>query len=187
MIICDILKENKMLKITVCLCFSLCFSFKAFAVDGYKNLKFGMSPDDVEKSHLCSWIDSYTDIPDVTGKECDDFSFVSDTTDMNLFFIENKLSRVVIFTEPLKAKGVIKSLVEQYGKPTNNSSSAEEWKLLDTTPNSFATAYFDKNTVFVKITTDALMNQSALIYYTIPDYDTQMIKAQLAIISNVDI
>ena len=163
-------------------CFKLFFIFaliiiysnNVYAVDGYKQFKFGIKKEQVVKQNPCV----LNEIPledGVVMLGCLDFPFGGGLTDASFFFINDVFLRIAINLPKDKAFAVIEGLSKKYGRPSSESSRVS-FRAVDTTPNTEAFFAFDNDTVILKIVTDAGMNQAALLIYTSKDYDKNLIK-----------
>lgn len=149
----------------------------ASAVDGYKNLKFGMSKQRVADAKVCSLYESDSGQVGVDSLECSDFEFGGSVVQAGLYFIEGELLRLAILVPADIAPGLIKGLTKKYGAPMT-SSSQKEFEAIDVLPNRSAFIAFDKGTVVLKLMSHEDYSQSALLFYSSPRYDVLLVKKQ---------
>ncbi len=148
----------------------------AYAVDGYKDFKFGMSVPDVKKAAKIS-LTRVEQGDGVTLLQGRNFPFGGQNVEIGFFFIGSKLLRVA-FEIPHDAGIVIlDALKEKYGEPSSLSDE-KTFKAVDTTPNTQAFIAFDDDTVVWKVVSDESSKQTALVIYTSPDYDKLLGQAQ---------
>ncbi|WP_444998436.1 hypothetical protein [Aliikangiella sp. IMCC44359] len=155
----------------------------AEAVEGYKNLKFGMSKEQVKNSNLCSFRSEDSGQVGVEFMGCEDLKFSNEVTMGAAFFINNKLLRFVILTSTDTALGLINALSNKYGN-TSSQSSDEEFNAIDKFPNREAFMAFDNDTVYLKFVSNAVGDQSAMLIYTSPEYDKKLLQNQEESISH---
>lgn len=150
-------------------------STQSFAVDGYKSLKFGISQEKVLASNLCNFIPVNTGQIGVKGLSCFDFKFGGKTTEAVAFFINNKFLRFVIVPSIDVIEGLSQGLIKKYGAPSSMSTD-KEFNAVDSSPNKEAFLAFDDNTIYLKIMSNQVNLQSALLIYTSPLYDILLSK-----------
>jgi len=172
------LKGRIMKKAIVYLLFSIIFTINspATAVDGYKNITFGMSKQQVQNSALCDFIEINVD-PIVGGLTCNNLIFASETIEAVGYFIDDKLLRFVIAPPYEKAISINKSLSNKYGAPSN-ISSRQQLNAVDYMTNQDAYIFYDNNTVVVNFMSDENSNKTLLIMYTSPEYEIQLLNKQ---------
>lgn len=157
----------------------------AHAVDGYKNLKFGMSKQEVIKLKPCTLFPGAGAPLGVENQQCVDFVFAGSRVTAAFFFVEEKLERVGFMLEKNQTLGLFESLTKKYGPPSSSSTQAQ-LNAVDTTPNSSGFVAFDNNTVYLRFMSDAAMRQSGVLIYTSPDYE-EKVKAFQAAAADDDI
>ncbi|MBV7439026.1 hypothetical protein [Aeromonas sp. sif2416] len=162
---------------------AISLSMSTYAVDGYKNLKFGMSKNEIKKANICSFKDASEDGTDAW--QCMDFKFGDKTTMAFAYFIDNKFQRLGFIVDMDKALSIAKGLKEKYGG-ASSMSEQEEFDALNTTPGAVAYIKFDNDTVILKMTKHETIGPMAMIIYTTPDYEhlaqlkqTQMVSDDL--------
>lgn len=163
----------KFLKMGAILIASLLTS-NAFAVDGYKEFKFGMTKADVKKAFKCNWYKEPS--PDMDILACDKYPFSKKNTGIGLFFIDEKLERLaLVIPGPIgNETGIIQGLMEKY----KLSTPADLHKLQNPQPNDVIDAKWDNDTVIFRYIFDNLMNITMLLMYSSPDFDEKLIKSQ---------
>lgn len=139
----------------------------ALAVDGYKDLKFGSSIEQVKKSKSCKsgWID----LKQNGAWGCPKFQFGKDTTYGYAFLFDNKLERVSIMIPTGKASAVSNGLLEKYGQPSSIPQNAPTDGNFP--PNSNWDVGFDNDTVLFRASFDANGGQSSFVIYTTTDFN----------------
>ncbi|MDG1732821.1 MAG: hypothetical protein P8H39_07560 [Thalassotalea sp.] len=155
----------------------LTLPLKATAVDGYKDLKFGMSKAQIIAKNICTLEDMGTVQDGIEFYGCEDFIFGGELVELGIFFIDDKFLRVAIMPSIDLVAGLSKGLVKKYGSPSS-SSTQKQFQAVDAEPNREAFLAFDKDTVFLNITSDEYNMQMALLIYTSPEYEKLMYKMQ---------
>jgi hypothetical protein len=141
------------------------------AVDGYKNLKFGMSPKEVIKTKTCRFGALETDDNQLQRMSCMDFNFSGGKTFGQALFIDNKLVRVgIMLKDENQLTSVIKGVSKKYGEPST-PMSREDFVAVSSMPNQTADVGFDNDTVMLRLMSDANNNQTYLLMYTVNNYD----------------
>lgn len=158
---------------------ALAISTSSFAVDGYKDLKFGMSFSQVKKSKLCEkgWLELKKDL----NYACFTFKFGKGTTTAVAFFIDNKLERIAISIDGQVA-GIGEGLLKKYGTP----SSATEGFPADgnVPPDSTWDVRFDHDTVVYRLVSDSNGKVSPYLVYTTPNLEKKVLEKEKQKISN---
>lgn len=158
-------------------------SITAHAVDGYKNLKFGSSVEEVQTSKICSF-GPLTDYgTGIKALECTDFKFGNNNVEAGALFINNKFQRFVIDSDIDYTEAVANQLKSKYGSPSSMSPQSD-LDGVDRHPNRTAFIAFDNNTIYMKFDSDENNKESLLIIYTSPEYDNLLLKNQHQSISN---
>lgn len=140
------------------------------AVDGYKELKFGMTKSQVVGSNLCTLDKQNSGVDGIEFYSCDDFMFGGATVEAGAFFIGGKFLRFVILPPLEVATGLMNGLSEKYGS-ASSSSTDKEFNAIDNMPNREAYLAFDKDTIFLKISSDENYVQQLMLLYTSPIFD----------------
>lgn len=99
------------------------FALNAFAIDGYKEMKFGMTLEEVKKYSPCK-LTKHKNIPDSWA--CTDLPFMKTKTPMLVTFSEEKLVRVAINVPKNKAETVIEALKDKYKISSENHIEGKE-------------------------------------------------------------
>lgn len=168
------MKLFNQMKITILL-LVLTLSSNLFAVDGYKELKFGISKKQVLASKLCTFNPVDSGILGVEGLQCSNFNLGGQLVNAYAFFINDKFLRLAIYPPIEVLSGLTNSLSSKYGE-ASSSSTKEEFEAVDKSPNKEAFLAFDKDTIILKIISDENNFQTALLLYNSPDYETSMDK-----------
>lgn len=141
------------------------------AVDGYKDLKFGMTPKEVKSKKICRFGGLEKDDNQLQMMSCSDLKFSGGTTSSMAIFIENKLVRFVIeLKDENQLASVVNGLIEKYGQPSSPINE-QMYIAVTTMPNQKADLGFDKDTVVIRLTSDSANNQSYLLMYNVNNYD----------------
>ncbi|NVJ66200.1 MAG: hypothetical protein HWE16_06905 [Gammaproteobacteria bacterium] len=147
------------------------------AVDGYKDLKFGMSLKEVKESGYCDFIQEDSGQKGVDFLGCANLKFSGDEVPAVAFFINDKLLRFGLEPSIDEVMGLMNALANKYGG-VSSQSDEQEFNAVDQYPNREAYIAFDNDTVVLKIASDEYGNQGALLMYTSPEYDIQLLKNQ---------
>lgn len=152
--------------------FLIFFSNNIFAVDGFYDLKFGMSVEQVLKLNYCSfkfddkidnsdgsWDTFVTDFNRLKFYDCEDFKSGNWTFSLLLTFIDNKLKRVILRVNKNKVfnQVLVKELKKKYGY--RNADGAVKY--------SSQLYIFDDKTVEAEVYDD----NSMYVRYISPDFD----------------
>jgi hypothetical protein len=148
----------------------------SYAIDGYKNFKFGMNEKEILKMNPCS-LQSETMQPHFTALQCTDFTFGGESVNGAFFFVDKELLRVAIFPSINKFTVILNQLKKKYGAPSS-SSGQNSFKKLDQMPNQEAFLAFDKNTIYLKISSDETNIKSIILLYTSKKYDQKLLEQQ---------
>lgn len=146
------------------------FTAPALAVDGYKNLKFGMTVKEVATSDICTFRPAQAPQAGVTQLNCHDFAFGDHTTSAAAFFIDAKFLRFGFEVPMAMATELVEMLADKYGPPSFSPSN-ESLVAIETIPNSSVFVGFDNDTVLLTFFSDEFLIQSASLIYTSPDYN----------------
>ncbi|MEJ1366293.1 MAG: hypothetical protein RPU42_14555 [Candidatus Sedimenticola sp. (ex Thyasira tokunagai)] len=176
------MKMRKLLFISMFLG-SVFMSPVVMAVDGYKGLKFGMTKEQVLESKLCTFEEQSTGQDGVVFYGCSDFIFGGEAVEAGAFFIGGKFLRFAIIPSLDVAVGLTQGLTDKYG-PVSSASTKQEFNAVDTLPNRSAFLAFDKDTVYLKLSSDENYVQSALLLYTSPRFDALLFKGQKKAVSD---
>ncbi|WP_337050167.1 hypothetical protein [Serratia fonticola] len=164
----------------------MAFSASSMAVDGYKNLKFGMSEKEVIESNLCSFRyypareSTYAKIED--DYDCHDFQFGDKKVRAIALFLNGKLSRLGIVVTTDDYNSVLTALRSKYGPGTESPDPSQ--KRLLTVPGTQYAISFDNDTVELMSYSDEQLVIHTQIIYTIPDFFEKRDKLISAHISN---
>lgn len=145
-----------------------------FAVDGYKEFKFGMTKEQAKKAYKCNWYKDPT--PDMDILACDKYPFSKKKVPIGLIFIDEKLERVILVMDgPLgNEQGIIKGLNEKYSL----STPVDSHRLASLYPNDVIDTKWDEDTVIFRYVVDNLRNIQMLLMYSAADFDEKLIKSQ---------
>ena len=157
--------------------FLLTSSF-VFAVDGYKDLAFGTSKEQILKNSGYSMIKGSIEQSGVEFYSCNNFKFGNQVVEAGAFFIDEKFLRFVIVVPLDQLTGIIDGLGNKYGQASSASPKAALEAFDSRQPNTEAFIAFDTNTVYLKISVDESGIQSAILMYTSPEYDKSLLKLQ---------
>ena len=148
----------------------------ALAVDGYKNLKFGMSQEDVNNTNICTLSPQNLDVQGVEALGCTDLQFGGKSRMAVMAFMDNKLERVMVIQDAGSIEGLLAGLSEKYGAPSS-VPSAEELQRVNATGGSIEVK-FDGDTVIVRGTIAHDKSETVLLMYSTPDYDEKLAQQQ---------
>lgn len=155
-------------------------SSAAWAVDGYKDLKFGMSRDEVMKHKPCTLVKVPSQNKGLEQFQCVDFVFAGAKTMAFAYFINKKLARFALIIPPgISPFTVMKSLAEKYG-PSDQHSSEKAFTDIQTVPGTKAEAWFDNSTVGLIMVASETLQPDAMMIYSTKDYFNQLAGAQNA-------
>lgn len=170
------------MKVGKSICLAVLFSAMSMsqiagAVDGYKDLKFGMSKKQIISSNVCTLEKLESGQVGVEFYGCDDFMFGGAAVEAGMFFIDDKFLRFYIAPSVDVAIGLMNGLSKKYGSPSS-SSTQKEFEAVDALPNREAFLAYDENTVLLKLFSDENYIQSAILLYTSPSYEVLLLKNQ---------
>lgn len=127
-----------------------CVSQQSLGVEGYKDLKFGSSVDEVINSKTCSFAKNPPDkkYPGLETYYCYDFSFGNQNTVALAYFVNGKFLRFSISVPGSQAEALGEALKNKYGAPSS-SPTDQEWEK-QFTPSAIFWIGFDNDTVFFR-------------------------------------
>jgi len=159
------------------------FCNNAIAVDGYKDFKFGLSPEQVKKK--CSvqldelsnaaWAENF-------GKDCrvlaaDNFKMMDAEREVNFVFTKKGLAIVVFVMQAHEFGVVVKTLGEKYPGAQLHPSPAEFQQLAKrfdaAQPNVTLKITYDNDTVIVIAKRDEAGEASFFLMYKAPNAEQQ--------------
>ncbi|MFD3249444.1 hypothetical protein [Rahnella aquatilis] len=145
----------------------------AYAVDGYKNIKFGSSIDEVKNAHVCSMKDYKADTPGMDSIVCNDFKFSGGKTQAFAIFLNGKFERFAILLRNNDTDAIITGLKDKYGTPSSTSSQDELQEAVKNGGNIFIK--FDNDTVVFQGSRDSeTLKDTGFLIYTTSDYDSKL-------------
>lgn len=157
----------------------------AIAVDGYKDFKFGLSPEQVkEKCPVLLEELSNANFADSFGKDCrvlgaDNFQMMDADREVNFVFTKRGLVLVVFALQAHEYGAVAKSLSEKYPGATLHPSTAEFQQLAKrfdaVQPNTVIKITYDGDTVILVGARDERGEASFVLMYTAPNAARQEI------------
>jgi hypothetical protein len=157
----------------------------AMAVDGYKDFKFGLSPEQVIRKCPVPLEElSNAGFADNFGKDCrvlaaDNFRMMDAEREVNFVFTKKGLVFVVFALQAHEFGGVVKSLGEKYPGATLHPSKAEFQQLAKRfdagQPNTVIKITYDGDTVILVGTRDETGEASFLLMYKAPNAEQQEI------------
>lgn len=101
------------------------FSLNTLAVDGFQDLKFGMTVDEVKKVKKCNW-KPYKKIEN--SWTCDNFKFLGQKTKMLAGFEDGKLYGVQVIVPDNQLETLINTLPEKYEVSTPLKTEIKDGK-----------------------------------------------------------
>lgn len=160
----------------------------AIAVDGYKDFKFGLSPEQVKKKcpvpldelPNAGWADNF-------GKDCRvlaaaDFKMMDAEREINFVFTKKGLAVVAFVMQAHEFGAAVKSLGEKYPGATLHPSPAEFQQLAKrfdaAQPNTTLKITYDDDTVTLFATRDEAGEASFFLMYKAPDAEQQDISSK---------
>jgi len=152
-------------------------SFQVAAVDGYKELKFGMSLPEVLSHQPCTLEKRISPFPQVDMYVCEDLPFGGSAVNGFAFFLKGKFLRFAIEIPDAAAKSTVDALARRYGKPSKIPSQAE-LKRSGTVPGARVVIGFDSNTVLMFIDTQPTLKEMSILVYTAPNYNALLAASQ---------
>ncbi|WP_337050189.1 hypothetical protein [Serratia fonticola] len=151
----------------------MAFSASSMAVDGYKNLKFGMSEADALATKTCNFKKRPSGEKGVDQFVCGNFKVGGKSTNSAvMLFIGGKLIRFG-FEQPVDdIEPILQAMRDKYGAAINPPTRSQI-EALERVPNDSVDINFDNNTVTLRLITDERLNQSMLVMYSVKDFDQQ--------------
>ena len=140
---------NKGMIITIfCTLAITIISTNALAIDGYKNLKFGMSIEEVLKAgkELCSF-EKVQQKKQISMYGCADLKFVGEETNLYAYFVKGILLRIAVSVPQGKFDVIMNSVPKKYSIVENKMPERRVMKKLDTHPNQQVDVYFENSTI----------------------------------------
>jgi hypothetical protein len=172
---------SKALLFTTFLVASILLTGNLYAVDGYKNFKFGISKNQLmEKSSLTLTESNMGD--KVTALWSEGFSFGGSKVTAYFYFIDDRFLRIAIEVPIDNAIAVAEGLNSKY--EISSSSPQSSFEAVDSHPNMKAFLAFDSDTIYLNLASDEISNQSAMLLYTSPEFDALLLKNQKESLSN---
>ena len=160
----------------------------AMAVDGYKDFRFGLSPEQVMKTCPVPLEElSNAGFTDNFGKDCrvlsaDNFRMMDAEREVNFVFTKKGLVLVIFALQSHEFGGVVKSLGEKYSGATLHPSNAEFQQLARRfdagQPNTAIKITYDGETVILVGTRDETGEASFLLMYKAPNAEHQEISTK---------
>ncbi len=151
----------------------------SFAVDGYQDIKFGITFDGLKQMKKCPLVlDSSTSTKYMKVYGCSNFKFGEKTVDGIFYFIDGKLLRVgfLVGDSTEDFLSFLDALTKKYGVPSRKADAAE-LQMFDSGRSDSVDFAWDKNTVILRQNRDT--NQIlTLLLYNSPNYETEMIKSK---------
>lgn len=145
-------------------------AFNTFAVDGYKNVKFGSDISTLKKAKLCTWAkgDSYS-IKGVDTYFCPDFKFSGSNSMAIAIFINDRFERISINLNNNDIEPLLTALQKKYGEPSSATSADKAEKAVENGGEVYIK--YDSDTVFVSMNRDLeLQKDLASLVYSSSDY-----------------
>lgn len=155
---------------------AIMLSQPVIAVDGYKDLKFGMTKEQVIATKVCD-MQTGEDTGAIAVLFCENLQFGGGSVETSFYFINEKLEGLTLYVGVDNFVGLATSLGKKYGKPSS-SSTRKEFQIVDTIANSAAFIAFAGNTVRLSVTSDEHAEQDATLSYVSDTYAQKLAKAQ---------
>lgn len=146
-------------------------------VDGYQDIKFGISPSKLKGMKKCNLTEiNKQDSGGVEVHACRDFKFNGSDSDAYFYFIDGKLGRVGIeFTEG-KLEALATALIEKYGTPSH-SATAEQLRAFDAGKLEQVDIAWVNNTIILRLLRAGFKAKSMLVYSS-STFDSDVTKLQ---------
>lgn len=155
-----------------------------FAVEGYKNLKFGMSLEEVKKSKICGWVDDGTlNMKQTHVIYCRDLKFNGESITAGAYFIDHKFLRLFLGLSYDDRDNILTGLKKKYGS-LSYTPSQQSIDNFNNLPNQELSYGFDDNTVYLRYKSDNLYKKIMLLIYTSPLFDKLYNEKQVDSIKN---
>lgn len=166
---------SKVLLFTASLVALILLPGNLYAVDGYKNFKFGISQKQLIKES--SWALTEIKMGDgVTALGSEDFNFGGSKVTAFFYFIDDKFLRIAIEVPIDNAQAVAEGLNSKY--EISSRSPQSTFEAVDNHPNMEAFLAFDGDTIYLNLASDEMSNNTAMLLYTSPEFDTLLLKNQ---------
>ncbi|AMO79734.1 hypothetical protein [Obesumbacterium proteus] len=161
-----------MKKIAIFLVFMISAS-SAYAVDGFRNVKFGASIDELKNAHICNMKDHKSDTQDMKTLYCEDFKFAGKKTTAFAIFLNDKFERFAITVNGNDTDGVIAGLVKKYGEASSVFTKEEYDAAIKNGGNLFIK--FDGDTVILQMNRDSeTLEDTTFLTYTSKDFEEKL-------------
>ena len=162
---------------------ALLFTPHAVAVDGYKEFKFGMTPEQVKKKSpvLLEEVEADQDTMDLLGRDtevlqAEDFPFLGNQHIVTFTFTKKGLALVTIVLEDFPEwNAMCESLDKKYGKgtlhpnPEGFKAALESFSIGE--PSVLVRVAFDKETIVIMALSDAECSKYFnLVYFGGPQF-----------------
>jgi hypothetical protein len=158
----------------------LFFAFSALGVDGYQDLKFGISYQQLSAKKKCSLIkDMSNSTSAMHVYSCTNFRMTSEKTISAVFyFIDGKLLRIglVVGDSAEDFAAYAGALSNKYGQPSRRPASLEI-SLFDQGKSESVDVGWDNDTVLLRQFRDGL-DQFTMVIYSSPSYDAALLKSK---------
>ncbi len=154
----------------------------AHAVDGYKDIKFGISPSKLKAMNKCAITkDVYSSEDGTDAYECSNFKFGGKQIQAMFYFPEGRLLRIALIVGTTAEDFI--SLMEPLGKKYGQvdkylSSDRSMFELYDQGTVNQIDLVWDGNTVALRMYR-AGGEEVVLLLYSSPDYEKEMLRAKV--------
>ena len=167
------IKTSRVFLFTISLIALVLIAGNLYAVDGYKNFKFGISKKQLIKESSLALTESKLG-DNVTALWTENFSFGSGKVMAFFYFIDDKFLRIAIEVPMDDAVAVVEGLNSKY--EISSRSPQSTFDAVDTYPNQEAFLTFDRDTIVLKFASDEISNKTAMLLYTSPEFDKLLIE-----------
>ncbi|MGL4886562.1 MAG: hypothetical protein ACRC4V_09510 [Aeromonas veronii] len=147
-----------------------------YAVDGYKDLKFGMAKEQFVATKTCTLQDGDRNDA-VSVLFCEDFRFGKSDIEAGFYFINERLEGLTLYIGVDNFLGIASSLKQKYGK-VSSSSTKKEFEVFDHSGAGSVFVAFAQDTVRLMATSDEAGEQDATLSYLSDTYIKKMASAQ---------
>lgn len=168
------------LMLKIGLLFVLILGFQpAFAVDGYRDIKFGIDYKQLKKLNKCSLaIDPTQTTKQVKVYSCSDFKFGDQVVSALFYLIDGKLLRIALMigdsSEDFLA--YLDALSKKFGAASRRPASAE-LAAFDQGKSDLVDVAWDNNTVLLRQYRED-SSQATFLIYTSPQYESALLKSK---------
>lgn len=154
----------------------------AMAIDGYKNMKFGMNKKEALKNQPCTLV-SIPSYPSEVEEQyyCKDLPFAGKMTKGSAFFVRGEFLRFSILMTPTDTVASTKALIGKYGEAQSVQGDLQKAGVV---PGAEWRAVFDSDTIEVMVKTAPSLEVNSFLIYTAPNYGDKLTDAAAKELAN---